>query len=81
MTVRAVVPAPRLPDAASAQALIDAHLRSDAAGHCHACREIAPCHFRALAHAALLRAGLLPQRRPGLTQGDAATFDAFSERR
>lgn len=42
--------------------------------------QIAPCHTRAPAHAALFRAGLLPLR-PGLTQSDAATFDAFTERR
>lgn len=66
MTVRAVVPAPVLPGPAEAQALIDEHLRSDLVGRCCACGQIAPCHWRAVAHAALFAVGLLPKRRSGI---------------
>jgi len=75
--VRAVAPVPVLPRPDDAQALIEAHLRSDPGGRCVTCGQLAPCHLRGLAHAAFVHAGRLPQRRRRMTIGSAEPFRAF----
>ena len=77
VTVRAVAPVPVLPRPEDAQALIEAHLRSDRGGRCVTCGQFAPCHLRGLAHAAFKQAGRLPQRRRRTTTGSAEPYRAF----
>jgi len=51
-----------------AQAEIDRHVTTNAAGLCMTCGELEPCRTRISANATFVRFGPLPQRRPGLTR-------------
>lgn len=54
----------------SAQAVIEAHLRTNAAGRCLSCGEPSPCTVITDANATFARYGRLPRRKPGATVPD-----------
>ena len=49
-----------------AQAEIDRHVTTNAAGQCRTCGELEPCRARVSANATFVKFGRLPRRRPGL---------------
>jgi hypothetical protein len=50
-----------------AQAVMDRHGKSTAAGHCLACGQQEPCVARRTAESTFTRYGRLPRRTPGLS--------------
>lgn len=52
---------------ATAQAVVDRHVATDAAGRCSGCGQMPPCDSLCAAERVFAAYGQLPVRRPGLT--------------